>query len=470
MTAANQADPAELLTRVEWLRAHGFGRNPFSFNSFDGKTDLMLDDAFLTFARTPEEWDDLIRGSLDDPGRRFILACSGGGKTALRQQLKREFESDMYSATPGVGKILVVEYVEHDYNDYQCNALSHVRRIKHLAESVLCKPQLGSSSEASRIRSREDENYVEARAQLRRNLTHYFTTEELNTLCFDLGIDYEDVRGSDKPSKARELVAHFESRRRIPDLIRACRSVRPNVAWNQIFSVLGNILDQRGVNPTEDTDIDQSPLALLEKMVADCRARGFSGVCVLVDNIDFSQDAGTAFIFHRTLPLICYPDLLSADGVIFKFLLPSELNREDRRRLPTAKYPLYPIIWDREKLERVLQKRLAECLDSSVRGPQSSPDSQGLMHLRELCADEWSGVVDSVFIEFGLWAGQPRAMWQLGHYLMMEHFCQAKRSAADLIKLRSLWEAIERLQSEVQLQLDSGPYDVRERIMGLLKK
>ena len=61
-TTVNQAYPAVLLTRVEWLKEHGFGRNPFSFNSFDGKTDLILDDAFETFARNADEWDDLVHG------------------------------------------------------------------------------------------------------------------------------------------------------------------------------------------------------------------------------------------------------------------------------------------------------------------------------------------------------------------------------------------------------------------------
>ena len=156
--------------------------------------------------------------------------------------------------------------------------------------------------------------------------------------------------------------------------------------------------------------------------------------------------------------------MLSTDGAILKFLLPSELSSDDRRKLPTAKYPLYEVTWNREKLERVLRKRLGECLDSSTRGPQSSADSQGLMHLKELCADEWEVAVEDVFVEFGFWAGQPRAMWQLGHYLVMEHFIQPKRPTTDLIKLRSLWDALERLEREVQLPLDSGPYDVRSRI------
>ena len=307
MTAVNQTDSAELLTRVEWLKEHGFGRNPFSLSSFDGKTDLVLDYSFCTFARTAEEWDELIRGSFDDPGRRFVLACSGGGKTALRQQLKREFGSAMSFAIGGGGRVLVAEYVEHSYDVGHCDALSHVRRLRRLIESTLLKLELGSSSEASPIRGDEDRSYVEARAQLRRYLTDYFSAGELKTLCFDLGIDYEELAGSDKSSIARELVAFFQRQGRIPDLIKACRSVRPNVAWGQVLSLLDNTPEQRWANPIENDDIGQSPLALLEKMVADCRAKGFSGVCVLVDNIDLQQDATTTSGFQRILPLMRYP-------------------------------------------------------------------------------------------------------------------------------------------------------------------
>lgn len=470
MTAADQTDSAELLTRVEWLTTHGFGRNPFPFNAFDGKTDLILDNSYCTFARTTDEWDNLIRGSFREPGCRFILACSGGGKTSLRQQLKREFESDMSFPTLGAGKGLVVEYVDHNYDAAHCASLFHVHRIRRLVRLSLLGRSQHLSVEDPHNWSEGTGNHVEARAQLRRDLTEYFSAEELKTLCFDFGIDYDDLPGEDKSAKARELITYLKRRSRISDLIKACYSERPQIPWGQGISALGNTLEQRRDGLIENNDLGQGPLPLLERMVTDCRAQGFSGVCVLVDNIEPSQDTVTTSMFQRILPLMRDTDILSMDGVIFKFLLPAELNRDDRRKLPTGHYPLYQVVWDREKLERVLRKRLAECLADSVRGPQSPLDSQGLMHLRELCADEWSGAVDSVFIEFGLWAGQPRAMWQLGHYLMMEHFCQAKRAAADLIKLRSLWEAIERLQSEVQLQLDSGPYDVRERIMGLLKK
>ena len=47
---------------------------------------------------------------------------------------------------------------------------------------------------------------------LRQILAERFNEGELRTLCFDLGIDYENLPGQGKADKARELVAYFQRR------------------------------------------------------------------------------------------------------------------------------------------------------------------------------------------------------------------------------------------------------------------
>ena len=47
-------------------------------------------------------------------------------------------------------------------------------------------------------------------ADLRRRLTTEFDLEELRTLCFDMGIDFDDLRGEGKDAKARELVMYCQ--------------------------------------------------------------------------------------------------------------------------------------------------------------------------------------------------------------------------------------------------------------------
>jgi formylglycine-generating enzyme required for sulfatase activity len=68
------------------------------------------------------------------------------------------------------------------------------------------------------------------RAELRRKLAEHFNREELHTLCFDLGIEHENLPDT-KDGMARELVAHCERHGRISDLVAACKRLRPRVEW-----------------------------------------------------------------------------------------------------------------------------------------------------------------------------------------------------------------------------------------------
>jgi formylglycine-generating enzyme required for sulfatase activity len=65
------------------------------------------------------------------------------------------------------------------------------------------------------------------RVKLRERIISCFDEEELRTLCFDLKVDYDDLRGEGRAGKARELVAYFERRRRIRELVAYCRRIRP---------------------------------------------------------------------------------------------------------------------------------------------------------------------------------------------------------------------------------------------------
>lgn len=68
-------------------------------------------------------------------------------------------------------------------------------------------------------------------AKLHQNVAASFGDEELRSLCFDLGVDYADLPAEGKDGKARELVASLERRGRVPELVKMCRKLRPNVEW-----------------------------------------------------------------------------------------------------------------------------------------------------------------------------------------------------------------------------------------------
>lgn len=66
---------------------------------------------------------------------------------------------------------------------------------------------------------------------LRDNIAHHFDLGELNTLCFDLGVDFDELPGQTKTEKAQNLLANLNRRNRIPVLIEHLKKQRPHVDW-----------------------------------------------------------------------------------------------------------------------------------------------------------------------------------------------------------------------------------------------
>lgn len=63
--------------------------------------------------------------------------------------------------------------------------------------------------------------------ELRQLLDEHFSAEELHTLCFDLGLDYETLPGAGKGAKVREMVAYMQRRQQgLERLITAIRAER----------------------------------------------------------------------------------------------------------------------------------------------------------------------------------------------------------------------------------------------------
>lgn len=56
------------------------------------------------------------------------------------------------------------------------------------------------------------------RSELKKLLKKHFTLEELKTLCFDLEIPYEDLPGTTRDAKSRELITYCERNGRLPSL------------------------------------------------------------------------------------------------------------------------------------------------------------------------------------------------------------------------------------------------------------
>lgn len=67
--------------------------------------------------------------------------------------------------------------------------------------------------------------------KLKQSLNNIFSVDELRELCFDLGVDYDNLSGSRKTDKIIDLIAYFERRQNLDELISVCRELRPNLNW-----------------------------------------------------------------------------------------------------------------------------------------------------------------------------------------------------------------------------------------------
>ena len=99
-------------------------------------------------------------------------------------------------------------------------------------------------------------------------LAKHFSDGELRTLCFDLGVDYDDLPGSGKADKARDLVAYMERRMRLADLLRVARQSRPNVLWPELATALAVESPPPALPPYKRKALEQRRADLLEEYEA----------------------------------------------------------------------------------------------------------------------------------------------------------------------------------------------------------
>jgi len=203
----------------------------------------------------------------------------------------------------------------------------------------------------------------------------------------------------------------------------------------------------------------RNPEKILRNVLDFCRTFGIDAVCVLIDldsPVDDGGDGNSAF--RRILSLARASRLFDIDGLIFKFLLPSEYKSDYGAALTHgSKYPLYEVKWDERRLRRVLEERLIACqmqsAEESISDPRIDRTASGVSLLSQLCAPELRGAIEDEVVKFGLASGCPRAMWQLGYYLVEEHFnlssIRGRRRRDELIESRALDSAYSRLTREL---------------------
>ncbi|MCB9420354.1 MAG: hypothetical protein H6667_11135 [Ardenticatenaceae bacterium] len=83
--------------------------------------------------------------------------------------------------------------------------------------------------------------------QLRTALSDLFSTGELHTLCFDLGIEFEDLEGNGKSGKALALVQYAQRHGRYDELVYRVQQLRPHANLGTAVPAPPNIATQQGL-------------------------------------------------------------------------------------------------------------------------------------------------------------------------------------------------------------------------------
>ncbi|WP_420628646.1 hypothetical protein [Candidatus Leptofilum sp.] len=68
-------------------------------------------------------------------------------------------------------------------------------------------------------------------------LDEYFNRSELESLCFNLDVEFENLKGEIRIDKARELILHMYRKGELERLLSALQNERPNVEWPKISMI-----------------------------------------------------------------------------------------------------------------------------------------------------------------------------------------------------------------------------------------
>lgn len=80
----------------------------------------------------------------------------------------------------------------------------------------------------SRIPDYQDHRYL---VPLWRQLAGVFSEGELQDICFELGVEYENLAAASLKGRARELIEHLKNTSRVSELVVIAARERPGLDW-----------------------------------------------------------------------------------------------------------------------------------------------------------------------------------------------------------------------------------------------
>ncbi len=71
-------------------------------------------------------------------------------------------------------------------------------------------------------------------ATLHKQIDQYFSLAEVRTLCFEMGVDYENIPGNMKSAFIRNLIVSLARKGQLQEIVDLVRIQRPHVAWENV--------------------------------------------------------------------------------------------------------------------------------------------------------------------------------------------------------------------------------------------
>ncbi len=71
-------------------------------------------------------------------------------------------------------------------------------------------------------------------SKLHKQIDQYFSFSEVRTLCFDLGVDYENIPGDHRSAFIRNLIVSLAKQNRLQELVAHIKAQRPFVDWENV--------------------------------------------------------------------------------------------------------------------------------------------------------------------------------------------------------------------------------------------
>lgn len=161
----------------------------------------------------------LVRNNLSDIERELLFPS---GRLSLPESyvLEQIQRFSLLQLEIGVGRI------EHCLNEKRTWDNSRRTTLLAIKQLLLKKIELEKKLDEAKTVAAQS-----TRVKLKQNLSAAFSDAELREICFDLGIDYDEIQRENKREFVVELIMHFERRGRLSELVNACRQLRPNLSW-----------------------------------------------------------------------------------------------------------------------------------------------------------------------------------------------------------------------------------------------